>query len=148
MTFRAKCSESGAENQGIPILGSRPGPTLHTIHAPKQRDLVTYAWLNLRNAMKQRLLHAFHFPHFELFLLLLCHHHDSCFYYYRTTTLLVNLCLFRFSHQFYSSLGTYKPVIAQIFQTADHHKFFRNVDHFWQVFVNLRYHSGFKENDQ
>lgn len=64
----------------------RPGPTLCTVHAPNQRDLLTDACLNCRNAMEQGLLHVFHLLCFELLLSPQCHHHDSCFCCYITTT--------------------------------------------------------------
>lgn len=64
----------------------RPGPTLCTVHAPDQRDLLRDACLNLRNAMEQGLLHVFHLLCFELLLSPQYRHHDSCFCCYITTT--------------------------------------------------------------
>ena len=60
-------SKSRAENQGALIPGSRPGPTLLTIHAPKQKDLVTEVCWSLGNAPEQGLLHAFRFLCLEFY---------------------------------------------------------------------------------
>lgn len=88
--------KSRAENQGVPILGSIPGPTLLTIHAPKQKDLVTGVCWTLRNAAEQGLLHVFHFLCFELLQLPPWHRHDPYFYSCKTTMFHVNICPFRF----------------------------------------------------